>query len=359
MRQIHEFHVDSTRYLDDHGKPLGELPPQAENTERVLAAYRNMVLTRTFDAKAIALQRTGKCGTYPSVLGHEVVGTAIGQSMTNTDVFVPYYRDQATHILRGVSLKELLLYWGGDERGSAWEHCPQDLPIAVPIATQCCHAVGVASAFRIRGEARAVVCCIGDGGTSKGDFLESINLAGAWHLPVVFVVINNQWAISTPRSLQTGAETMAQKAISAGLPGHIVDGNDYFATAEAVDTALERAYGGKGATVIEAVTYRLGDHTTADDATRYRSAEDLKRAWEKDGIKRLQNWLHGSGLWSPDKEKTLQAECKQTVDKAVADYLATEAEPPTTMLDYLFESLPIALKGQREQIADKYRGGAA
>lgn len=327
MRQIHEFHVDSTRYLDDHGKPLSELPPQAKNTERVLAAYRNMVLTRTFDAKAIALQRTGKCGTYPSVLGHEVVGTAIGQSLTNTDVFVPYYRDQATHILRGVSLKELLLYWGGDERGSAWEHCPQELPIAVPIATQCCHAVGVASAFRIRGEARAVVCCLGDGGTSKGDFLESINLAGAWHLPVVFVVINNQWAISTPRSLQTGAETIAQKAISAGLPGHIVDGNDYFAT--------------------------------ADDATRYRSAEDLKRAWGKDGIKRLQNWLHDSGLWSPDKEKALQAECKQTVDKAVADYLATEAEPPTAMLDYLFETLPTALQGQREQIAEKHRRGAA
>lgn len=110
MRQIHEFHVDSTRYLDDHGKLLGELPPQAGNTDRVLAAYRNMVLTRTFDSKAIALQRTGKCGTYPSVLGHEVVGTAIGQGMAKSDVFVPYYRDQAAHLLRGVSLTELLLY---------------------------------------------------------------------------------------------------------------------------------------------------------------------------------------------------------------------------------------------------------
>lgn len=357
MRQIHEFHVDSTRYLDDHGKPLGELPPQAGNTDRVLAAYRNMVLARTFDSKAIALQRTGKCGTYPSVLGHEVVGTAIGQGMAKSDVFVPYYRDQAVHLLRGVSLTELLLYWGGDERGSAWQNCPEDLPISVPIATQCCHAVGVAAAMKIRDENRAVVSCIGDGGTSKGDFLESINLAGAWHLPVVFVVINNQWAISTPRSLQSGAETIAQKAISAGLPGHIVDGNDYFATVEALDTALGRAHGGKGATVIEAVTYRLGDHTTADDATRYRTAEDLKRAWEKDGIKRLQNWLHDNGHWSPDKEKSLQAECKQTVEQAVEDYLAMEAEPPTAMLDYLFETLPAALQPQREQIASKYRGG--
>lgn len=357
MRHLHEFHVDSVGYLDDYGKPIHELPPQAEDTGRTLAAYRNMVLTRTFDSKAIALQRTGKCGTYPSVLGHEVIGTAIGQSLAASDVFVPYYRDQAAHILRGVSLREMLLYWGGDERGSAWKSCPEDLPISVPIATQCCHAVGVASAMRIRGETRAVVCCVGDGGTSKGDFLESINLAGAWHLPVVFVAINNQWAISTPRSIQTGAETIAQKAIGAGLPGHIVDGNDYFATIEALDNALDRARSGKGGAVIEAVTYRLGDHTTADDATRYRSAEDLRQAWEKDGIKRLQNYLHDTGFWDPAREQSLQAECKQTVEKAVQEYLATEAEPPTAMVDYLFESLPAALEKQREKIAAKYRGG--
>ncbi|WP_150912729.1 pyruvate dehydrogenase (acetyl-transferring) E1 component subunit alpha [Marinobacter halotolerans] len=358
MKTIHEFRVDSTCYLDDQGAPLGDLPPQAEDTERVLAAYRNMVLTRTFDSKAIALQRTGKCGTYPSVLGHEVIGTAIGQSMSKDDVFVPYYRDQATHILRGVSLTELLLYWGGDERGSAWKDCPHDLPISVPIATQCCHAVGVGAAMRIRDEARAVVCCIGDGGTSKGDFTESINLAGAWHLPVVFMVINNQWAISTPRSIQTGAETIAQKAIGAGLPGHIVDGNDYFAVTEALDNALERARAGKGGAVIEAMTYRLGDHTTADDATRYRSSDDLKQAWEKDGIKRLQNYLHKAGFWTPEKEQSLQADCRKTVDEAVDAYLATEAEPPTAMMDYLFETLPEAMKQQRERIAAKYRGGA-
>lgn len=279
-------------------------------------AYRNMVLTRTFDAKAIALQRTGKCGTYPSALGHEVIGTAIGQALAASDVFVPYYRDQATHLLRGVTLQEMLLYWGGDERGSAWQACPQDLPVAVPIATQCCHAVGVASAFRIRGEARAVLCCVGDGGTSKGDFLESLNLAGAWHLPVVFVAINNQWAISTPRRLQTGAETIAQKAIGAGLPGHVVDGNDYFASVDVLDAALARAHAGKGATLIEAVTYRLGDHTTADDATRYRDAEELRRAWDRDGVKRLRLWLHDQGLWNADLEQQWQAECKERVEQA-------------------------------------------
>ncbi|SFM12885.1 pyruvate dehydrogenase (acetyl-transferring) E1 component subunit alpha [Marinobacter zhejiangensis] len=350
MKERYEFHVDSLRYLDEQGYALGDLPEVAEDTDRLLSAYANMVLARTFDTKVIALQRTGQCGTYPSVLGHEVIGTAIGQSMAKDDVLVPYYRDQAAQILRGVTLTELLLYWGGDERGSAWAHCPQDLPIAVPIATQCCHAVGVGTAFRIRGEHRAVVCCLGDGATSKGDFLESVNLAGAWHLPVVFVVNNNQWAISTPRSLQSACETIAQKAISGGLPGHVVDGNDYFAVTEALETALDRARHGKGATVIEAVTYRLGDHTTADDATRYRSAEELKHAWERDGVKRMQNYLHREGFWDAEREQALQADCKGLVETAVKAYLATQPEPPTAIIDYLFETLPAALQAQRDRL---------
>lgn len=360
MKQHHDFTVVSARYIDNAGQPLDTLPELASDTDRLLDAYRNMVLTRTLDQKTIALQRTGKCGTYPSVLGHEVIGTAVGQSMQHSDVFVPYYRDQATQLIRGVPIVDLLLYWGGDERGSAgWERCPHDLPITVPIATQCCHAVGVAAAMRIRDEKRAVVVTLGDGATSKGDFLESLNLAGAWHLPVVFVVANNQWAISTPRGLQTGSETIAQKAISGGLPGSIVDGNDYFAVSEAVDHAIERAHGGKGASLIEAVTYRLGDHTTADDATRYRSAEELKAAWEQDGVKRFQSYLHSAGLWDAQKEKELQAHCKELVDRAVQRYLDTEPEPATAMLDYLFESLPAALAGQRERLARIGQGGAA
>lgn len=367
MRKLHEFHVDSVRYMDNQGVPLveNELPALASDTGRLLAAYRNMVLTRTFDAKAIALQRTGQCGTYPSVLGHEVIGTAIGQAMTSTDVLAPYYRDQAAQLLRGVSLTEMLLYWGGDERGNCWQHHREDLPIAVPIATQCCHAVGIAAAFRIRDQRRVVVCSLGDGATSKGDFLESINLAGVWHLPVVFVVANNQWAISTPRHLQSGAQTLAQKAVAAGLPGHIVDGNDFFATSEALDTAIERARAGKGATVIEASTYRLGDHTTADDATRYRQPDTLKQAWDSDGVRRLQNYLHHNGHWDPEQEQALQGQCRRHVDDAVAEYLATEPEPPTAMLDYLFETVPDALRSQRERLAAKHeairsrQGGAS
>lgn len=360
MKQRHEFTVDVTRFLDETGRPLKNLPALAGDTDRLLDAYHNMVLARTLDQKTIALQRTGKCGTYPSVLGHEVIGTALGQCINPHDVFVPYYRDQATQLLRGVPIVNLLLYWGGDERGSAgWERCPEDLPIAVPIATQCCHAVGIAAAMRIRDEKRAVVVTLGDGATSKGDFLESLNLAGAWHLPVVFVVANNQWAISTPRGMQTGSETIAQKAVSGGLPGHVVDGNDYFAMSQAVSHALERAHGGKGASVIEAVTYRLGDHTTADDATRYRSAQELKSAWEQDGVKRLQSYLHNTGLWDAQQEKDLQAHCKAMVEKAVDVYLCKEPEPATAMMDYLFDTLPAALQGQREKLARIGQGGGA
>ncbi|MDX1802091.1 MAG: pyruvate dehydrogenase (acetyl-transferring) E1 component subunit alpha [Marinobacter sp.] len=351
MKDRYDFAVFSRGFLDDQGNPVHDLPALARDTERLLAAYRNMVLTRTLDAKAIALQRTGQCGTYPSVLGHEVIGTAIGQCLDPADVLVPYYRDQAAQILRGVTLTELLLYWGGDERGSAFAYCPEDLPIAVPIATQCCHAVGVASAFRIRDQHRVVVCSVGEGATSKGDFLESLNLAGAWQLPVVFIIQNNQWAISTPRRLQSGAQTMAQKAIGAGLPAVMVDGNDYFAISDALSEAITRARSGKGASVIEALTYRLGDHTTADDSTRYRDADELKAAWAREGVKRTQGYLHRAGLWSPAQEQRLLADCKSRVDAAVADYLDTPPEPPTAMIDSLFATVPAALQPQREQLS--------
>lgn len=351
MKDRYDFAVFSRGFLDDQGHPLNDLPDLASDTERVLTAYRNMVLTRTLDNKAIALQRTGQCGTYPSVLGHEVIGTAIAQCLDPTDVLVPYYRDQAAQVLRGVSLTELLLYWGGDERGSAYEYCADDLPIAVPIATQCCHAVGVASAFRIRDQHRVVACSVGEGATSKGDFLESLNLAGAWQLPVVFVIQNNQWAISTPRRLQSGSETMAQKAIGAGLPAVIVDGNDYFAISDALSQAVDRARAGKGASVIEALTYRLGDHTTADDSARYRDAEELKAAWAREGVKRTQRYLHQAGLWSPAQEQRLQTDCKSRVESAVTAYLNTPPEPPTAMFDSLFAKLPPALQAQRDRLA--------
>lgn len=351
MKARYDFSISSFRFLNSDGHVVRPLPDWCKDTGQLLEAYRTMVLLRLFDQKAIALQRTGQLGTYPSLLGHEAISVAMGQALTETDVFVPYYRDQATMYLHGVQLSEILQYWGGDERGSDYKHCPKDLPICVPIATQYGHAAGIASAMRIRQEARATLVSGGDGSTSKGDFLESLNLSGAWQLPLVFVISNNQWAISTPRHLQCKAETLAQKAIGAGITGVVVDGNDYIATYDQIDTALKRARAGKGPTLIEAITYRLGDHTTADDARRYRSNDELDHAWQHEPVSRLQKYLNQQGVWDDEQEATWQSDAKAEISRAVEAYQAITREPPTAMFDHLFATLPGALQDQYDALA--------
>lgn len=323
-----------------------------KNPELLQEAYRWMTLTRVYDQKAVALQRTGQMGTYPSSLGQEAIGVAVGLAMADNDVLVPYYRDHATFLIRGWPIRDVLLYWGGDERGSAGGPI-HDFPISVPIATQSAHAAGVGAAMKIKGEANAVVSTIGDGGTSKGDFLEAINVAGAWQLPVVFVISNNQYAISVPRSIQCGAKTLAQKAVGAGIPFLQVDGNDFVACYDAMTQALERARSGKGAFLIEAVTYRLGDHTTADDATRYRSPEEVKEAWSNEPIKRMQTYLAEQGWWDSEKEKSWQQVCDQKVEEGIKAYKTISPEPAEAMFDHLYEEFPECMSGQLELLFRK------
>ncbi|ALP39661.1 pyruvate dehydrogenase (acetyl-transferring) E1 component subunit alpha [Aeromonas schubertii] len=344
------------RYLDEEGRPVADLPTWLD---KALAHtfYRNMVAVRSYDKKAIALQRTGKLGTFPSHLGAEAVGIGVGLAMGEQDVYVPYYRDMPTLYVRGVGMEKNLQYWGGDERGSYFtkrDGTPsEDLPICVPIATQITHACGVASAFKLRGEPRVAVVTIGDGGTSKGDFLEGLNCAGVWHLPMVIIINNNQWAISVPRKLQSAAPTLAQKGIGAGVHSLQVDGNDVVAVYDAVKRALERARTGKGPTLIEAISYRLGDHTTADDATRYRDAQDVEAAWNKEPVKRLRQFMAERGWWNEEAEQALLAEAGAEVEQAVARYEALQAQPPEAMLDYHYAELPAELLPQRERIIAK------
>jgi pyruvate dehydrogenase E1 component alpha subunit len=259
----HKVELPYTRFLSPDGQLLDELPAWAGDFNLLTRLYRQMVLTRLFDQKAVALQRTGRIGTYAPTLGQEAIGVAVGSVMHAEDVLIPYYRDTAVQLMRGVRMEEILLYWGGDERGSDFAEpaVAQDFPICVPIATQALHACGVASAFKIRGEHRVAVTTCGDGATSKGDFLEALNVAGAWQLPVVFVVNNNQWAISVPRRIQCGAPTLAQKAIGAGFHGEQVDGNDMLAVYDRVHVALERARHGKGPVLLECLSYRLSATT--------------------------------------------------------------------------------------------------
>ncbi|CAM3768270.1 pyruvate dehydrogenase (acetyl-transferring) E1 component subunit alpha [Parendozoicomonas haliclonae] len=348
--RVHRDDIPYVRFLGADGQPTQPLPEWVNDERTMVGYYKAMVKAREADRKAIAMQRTGQMGTYPSGLGQEAPGVVYGSLMNKDDVLVPYYRDLSGQLLRGVELSDIYLYWGGDERGSAGEGYGQDLPNCVPIATQAGHAVGIASAFRIRGEQRVAVTTCGDGATSKGDFLEALNLAGTWQLPVVFLVVNNQWAISVPRQIQCGAPTLAQKGAGAGVPCVQVDGNDVVALHEVIGSAIERARKGKGAMVIEAITYRLGDHTTADDATRYRPNDEVRKAWEEEPVKRLQTWLHQRGWWSPEQETALQEQVRSEVQKAVEKYLSTPLPETSDLFDYHFAETPIGLRQQHEEM---------
>jgi len=348
-RIVAAFEIVHRQYLDATGTLIGEPPAFAREPEVMISLYRAMTLTRIFDAKAIALQRTGQLGTYPSCAGQEAVGVGYASVMTPADVMFTTYREQAAQIWRGVTLKELLQFWGGDERGCDYAGPREDFPPAVPIASQAPHAAGVATAFKLRKEPRVAVCALGDGATSKGDFYESINLAGVWHLPVVFVVIDNYWAISMPREKQTAAETLAQKAIAGGIQGIQIDGNDAIAVRAVVGEAMERARNGGGASLVEAITYRMGDHTTADDASRYRREELVSAAWKLDPLARVRTYLAHQRWWTKEDEEQLIAECKEKVEAAVAEYLAIPPPSPDSMFDHLFETLPSSLQWQRKK----------
>ncbi|KWR81288.1 pyruvate dehydrogenase (acetyl-transferring) E1 component subunit alpha [Cupriavidus sp. IDO] len=348
MGTVASFDIGFTRYLDVPGEtPISSSPPPlASDPDALLPLYRAMTLTRQFDLKAIALQRTGKIGTFASALGQEAVGVGVASAMRPEDVLVPSYRDHAAQFVRGVTMTESLLYWGGDERGSGFAAAPHDFANCVPIGTQVCHAAGVAYAFRLRNEARVAVCLLGDGGTSKGDFYEGMNMAGAWKAPLVIVINNNQWAISMPRSRQTAAQTLAQKAIAAGIPGEQIDGNDIVAVRHRVGEAIERARAGEGPALIEAVTYRLGDHTTADDASRYRDEESVKAHWKHEPLLRLREHLVRLGAWDAGREEQLVKACSQEVAKAVDAYLALPPPDPSAMFDCLYATMPAALQEQ-------------
>lgn len=346
------FNIEFHRFIDSEGQLDSPLPSHSGDPETLRALYRNMVLTRKYDERAIALQRTGQLGTYASVLGQEAIGAGIGLAMASDDVFVPSYREPGAQLLRGARLRDFLLYWGGDERGMDFPGARQDFPLCVPIASQTCHAVGAAFALKQRGTA-AVVCALGDGATSKGDFYESLNLAGVWKLPVVFVINNNQWAISVPRSSQSGAETLAQKAIAAGMPGLQIDGNDVVSVHHFTSEALARARRGEGPTLIEALTYRLSDHTTADDATRYRSQEELQQHWADDPIERLKTYLENHSYLSNREDAQLREQCIQEVEQEVAAYLAMPPQAATAMFDYLYQELPRELMSQRNSVIEE------
>jgi pyruvate dehydrogenase E1 component alpha subunit len=350
-QRVASFSVWHERFLDEAGCVCAPLPDFARNVATLRELYRAMVLTRTFDEKAVALQRTGRLGTFASSLGQEAVGVGLASAMRPDDVLVPSFREHGAQLVRGVSLLELLSFWGGHARGSDFAGPRGDFPISVPVASHVLHAAGVAFALQMRGESRAALCVCGDGATSKGDFYEAINVAGAWRLPAVFVVVNNGWAISVPRAAQTAAQTLAQKAFAGGIDGVQVDGNDVVAGRHAVGRAREHARGGEGASLVEALTYRLSDHTTADDASRYRDDDEVSIRWHAEPVARLRHYLVESAGWSREDEEQLLESVAAQIEAAAEAYLAVPPEQPESMFDYLYETLPVELQAQRASLA--------
>src|SRR6266567_6929312 len=308
---IARFEVRHRNYLAPDGSIARPLPAFASDANLLIALYRAMVLLRLFDKKAVALQRTGRLGTYAVSLGQEAVSVGIAAAMREEDVLLPSYRDNGALLWRGVKLEEILLFWGGDERGNCFSGPLHDFPFCVPVGSQAPQAAGVAYALKLRKEPRVAVCLFGDGATSKGDVYEAMNFAGVHKLPVVFVATNNQWAISVPLRLQTASETLAQKAIAAGFIGEQVDGNDIVAM-----------------------------HAAADEAARYRSTAEVQARWKEEPIARLRSFLAGRNVWSKTEEEELAAECQRRIDAAVERYLATEPRAPETMFDHLYAKLP-------------------
>ena len=347
------FEIEYLQYLSPDGKPVGELPEAFRDPKALLPLFKQMLFVRTFDSKAIKLQRTGKLGTYAASLGHEAAHVGIGASMQPDDVFAPSYREYGAQFMRGVKPREVLLYWGGDERGNDFADAPNDYPWCVPISTQCLMAAGAALSFKLRKLDRIAVACCGDGGSSKTDFYAALNSAGAFTSPLVLCVINNGWAISVPRNSQTGAQTLAQKGLAGGLHCLQVDGNDLVAVLEAMRRATERARNGEGGSVIEFMTYRLHDHTTADDASRYRDDAEVKAAWKLEPMLRLRTYLTDAGVWSEDEETAWIEECGKRVDVEINAYLETPVQPVEAMFDHLYADMPTDLQAQRQQAIER------
>ncbi|TDX67312.1 pyruvate dehydrogenase E1 component alpha subunit [Methylosinus sp. sav-2] len=343
------FQIDFLRFLSASGELDPATPREAIDPELLLGLYRAMTRTRAYDGKAIALQRTGKLGTFASALGQEAIGVGIGAAMRSEDVLAPSYRDHGAQLLRGMTMVENLVYWGGDERGSDYAVPRSDFPICVPVGTQVAHAAGAAYAFKLRNEKRVAVTILGDGGASTGDFYSALNMAAVWRVPLVVVINNNQWAISTPREMESATATLAQKAVAAGVEGRQVDGNDVIAMRHVAHAAIAKARDGGGPTLIEALSYRLGDHTTADDASRYRDVEVVRREAEKEPIARLRKYLAARGLWSEEQERRLAKDCAEEVERAVAAYLATPPQAFSAMFDHLFAQLPESMRDQYEE----------
>ena len=346
---INKFEIEYLQILDENGNCDKKLMPKLSSKD-IKDMYKAMVLTRIFDDKLLSLQRQGRVGTIAQVKGQEASNIGSAYALNKEDWIFPSFRETGSLILRGWPPEMIILYFGGDERGSKVPEGVNIFTIAIPVATQLPHAVGFAWGVKLKKDKKVVVTYFGDGSTSEGDFHESLNFAGVFKLPIVFICQNNQYAISVPREKQTAAETLAQKAIAYGFEGIQVDGNDVFAVYRATKEALQKARNGKGPTLIECVTYRMADHTTADDASKYRSKAEVEKWKKKDPIDRLRKYMEKNKMWNKKEEEKLIEGLKKKVEDIVKKAESYSKVNPEDIFKYMYKEMPWNLKEQMEEM---------
>lgn len=348
-RTVFSGKVEFVQILDKDGNADAKLLPKLSD-EQFKQLYYWMLYGRLVDEKLLALQRSGRMGTFAQILGQEAqVGAAL--ALQKDDWLVPSFRENALMLAMGAKPEDFFMAFGGFEEGQQFSGL-NILPISIPVGTQPLHAVGIAWAFKKRREKKAVLVFFGDGGTSEGDFHEAMNFASVYQVPCVFVCQNNQWAISVPRKTQSHSETLAQKALGFGMQGLQIDGNDVLSVYWAVDYALKKAKSGGGPTLIEMLTYRVADHTTADDATRYRPKEEVEYWKKRDPLARLQKFLRAKGAWTQNWEEKMAAEIRARIEKSVQNYEALSQPPVTNMVDFVFAVPTAELQQQRAELLD-------
>jgi pyruvate dehydrogenase E1 component alpha subunit len=348
------YQVDYLSILDKDGNVDEELEPDIPD-EQLLELHRYMLWGRRFDERMLRLQRQGRIGTFAPIKGQEAANVGSAAVLRDSDWMVVAFREAAAELVRGRTMEDMLLYYGGYNEGGYIPEGINNLPTSIPVGSQTLHAVGIGWAMKYRDKDDVALVYFGDGATSQGDFHEALNVAGVFQTPTIFLCQNNQWAISVPRSHQTRSKTLAQKALAHGVPGIQVDGNDILAVYTATKEAVERARAGGGPTLIEAVTYRMSVHTTADDPTRYREDEEVEEWAQRDPISRFQVYLKNKGLLDDEAIEALEEEIDQEIRAAVerAEEQMSQPVDALKMFDHMYDESHPYLDAQREELAEE------
>jgi pyruvate dehydrogenase E1 component alpha subunit len=348
-KSLETFKVEYLQVLDTSGNADKRLMPELSRNQ-IKELYELMVLVRTFDDKAFNLQRQGRIGTYIQVKGQEASQVGPAYALGPKDWIFPTYRESGALIVRKHPMHMLLQYWGGDERGLKSPEGLNNFPITIPVGTHIPHGTGVAWASKMLKEKVVTMTYFGDGATSKGDFHEGLNFAGIFRVPAVFICQNNGFAISLPREKQTASKTLAQKAVGYGFNGIQVDGNDIFAVYKVAKEAVDRARKGEGPILIECITYRLADHSTSDDASRYRTKKEVEEWQKKDPIGRLEKYMRKNKILTDKYKEAVIQKSKEMVEKAVGDFEKMAPSEPLDIFKYTYAQLTKELEEQMYEL---------